>query len=79
LLNLGDYVLAYGELSFTILNGEGSVVENVVVELRDSVGEWSPINVMKAIYVGGKIYAVGYQWYLVSERRVFDGFLACFS
>jgi len=79
LLDLGDYVLAYGEGQFTILNREGYVVKNVIVELRDSVGEWFPINVMKAIYVGGKIYAVGYQWYLVSERRVFDGFLICFS
>ena len=81
LLDLGDYVLAYGEGQFIILNKGGDIVENVVVELRNSVGEWSPLNVMKAIYVDGKIYALGYKWNLVSEKRYFDldGFLICFN
>jgi len=54
LFDLGEYVLAYGEGQLTILNGEGDVVENVIVELRDSVGavkwdieNWEPIRVEK--------------------------------
>jgi len=81
LLDLGDYVLAYGEGQFIILNREGDIVENVMIVLRNSVGEWSPLNVMKAIYVNGKIYALGYKWNLISEKRYFDldGFLICFN
>jgi len=52
-----------------------------VIELKNRIGEWNPLYVMKAVYVNGKIYALGYEWNLISEKRRFDldGFLICFN
>jgi len=77
---LGDAILAYGNGQLILLRLDGEVLRSASLEIKNALGEWSSANICYAVYVDGKIYAVGYGTNIVSTRRglgSFDGYLIC--
>ena len=78
LLDLGDEILAYGSGQAILFKENGKVVKSLFFEVKNSLGEWVPVDFKAVKYVDGKFYAVGYQFSLVSTRKwSFDGHLTC--
>ena len=78
LLDLGDEILAYGSGQVILFKENGKIVKSLFFEVKNSLGEWVPVDFKSIEYVDGKFYAVGYQFSLVSTKKwSFDGHLVC--